>query len=58
MLLFPFLNWPILFKSAIAHILNPFSELLISIGTPSKEAKAEPKTDPVIAEAKIRMCST
>ena len=33
------------------------AEIVISIGIPSKETKAEIEIHPVIAEAKIRKCS-
>ena len=46
-----------LISAAIAQIFNPIAELLIPIGTTSKEAKAEIEIHPVIAEAKIRKCS-
>ena len=52
MLLFLFLNyWLILFNScSFAQIFNPIAELQI----PTKEAKTEIETHPVIVEAKIR----
>ena len=40
--------------AAIAHIFSPIAELVILIGTPSKEAKGEIEIYPVIADAKIR----
>ena len=43
--------------AVIAQIFNLISELAIPIGIPSKDAKAEIEIHPVIAEAKIRMCS-
>ena len=46
-----------LIPSVIAHILNPIAELLIPIEKPSKEAKAEIETPPVIAQAKVKECS-
>ena len=53
---FFFLNyWLILLiPAAIAQILNPIAELVIPIGIPTKEAKAEMETHPVIIEAKVR----
>ena len=39
--------------AAIAQIFNPIAELLIPIGIPSKEAKAEIEIHLVIVEAKI-----
>ena len=41
--------------AAIAQIFNPITELVISIGIPSEEAKAEIEIYPAIAEAKIRI---
>ena len=38
-----------LIPAVIAQIFNPISELVIPIGIPMKEAKAETETDPVIA---------
>ena len=46
-----------LIPAAIAQILNPIAELLIPIGIPSKEAKAEIQINPVTTEAKIRKFS-
>ena len=43
--------------AVIAQIFNPIAELVIPIGIPTKEAKAEMETHPVIVEAKIRKCS-
>ena len=40
--------------AVIAEIFNRIAEILITIGIPSKVAKAEIQTHPVIAEAKIR----
>ena len=45
-----------LIPEILVHICYPVSELVIPIGTTSKEAKAEIEIDPVIAEAKIRNC--
>ena len=45
-----------LIPAVIVQILNPITELVISIRIPIKEAKAEIKTHPVIVEAKIRKC--
>ena len=39
------------------QIFNPFAELIIPIGIPTKEAKANMETHPVIAEIKISDCS-
>ena len=46
-----------LIPAVIAQIFNPITELVIPIGIPTKEAKAEIETHPVIVEAKIRKCS-
>ena len=46
-----------LIPAAIAQIFNPIAELVIPIGIPIKEAKAESEIHPVIVEAKIRKCS-
>ena len=46
-----------LISAVIAQIFNPIAELVIPIGIPIKEAKAEMETHPVIVEAKIRKCS-
>ena len=54
-----FLNyWLILFNSAVlAQIFNPIAELVIPLGIPTKDAKSEMETHPVIAEPKKRKCS-
>ena len=46
-----------LIDAVIVPIFNPIAELVIPIGIPSKEAKAEIEIHPVIVEAKIRKCS-
>ena len=46
-----------LIPAAIAQIFNPIAELVIPIGIPKKEAKAEIEIHLVIAEVKIRTCS-
>ena len=46
-----------LIPAAIAQISNPIAELLIHIGIPRNEAKAEIEIDPEILEGKIRKCS-
>ena len=46
-----------LIPAVIAQIFNPIAELVIPIGIPNKEAKAEIEIHLVIAEAKIRECS-
>ena len=45
-----------LILAAIAQIFNPFAELVIPIGMPSQDAKAEIEISPVIIETKIRKC--
>ena len=42
---------------AFAQIFNPVAELVIPIGIPRKEVKAEMEIDSVIVEAKIKKCS-
>ena len=46
-----------LIPAVIEQILNPIAELVISIGTTSKEAKAEIEIYPIATEARIRKCS-
>ena len=43
--------------AAIVQIFDPIAELVIPIGTTSKEAKAEIDIHPVIVESNIRKCS-
>ena len=43
--------------AVISQIFSPIAELLIPIGIPTKEAKAEMGTHPVTVEPKIRKCS-
>ena len=40
----------------IAQIFSPISELVIPIGIPTKESKAEIEIHSVIVDAKIRTC--
>ena len=47
----------VLIRAVIKQIFNPIAELVIPIGIPSKEAKAEFIIYPVVVEAKIRKCS-
>ena len=42
-----------LVPAVIAQIFNPIAELIITIGIPTKEAKAEMETHLVTAEIKI-----
>ena len=46
-----------LIPTVIAQIFNLIEELVIPIGIPTKEAKAEIETHPVIVQAKTRKCS-
>ena len=55
--LFLIIDLYFLIAAVIRQIFNPASELVIPIGIPTKEAKAEMKTYPVIVEPKIRKCS-
>ena len=41
----------------ITQIFNPFVEIAIPIGIPTKEAKAEVETHPVIVEIAMSKCS-
>ena len=43
MLLFPYFNYSLIFFDfeVIAQLFNPIAELLIPVGTTTKEAKAE-----------------
>ena len=41
--------------AVIAQNFNPVPEIIIPIGIPTKEEKAQMETNPVIAEPKIRM---
>ena len=47
-----------LIPAAIPQIFNPIAELVIPVGIPIKKAESEIEIHPVIAEAKIRKCST
>ena len=47
---FLLINLCLLFHAVITHILNLIVELVIPIGIPTKEAKAEKETHPVIVE--------
>ena len=42
-----------LIGAVIAQIFNPIAELVIPIGIPTKEAKAEMETHPVIVETSV-----
>ena len=46
-----------LILAVIAQIFDPIAELVIPIGIPYKEVKAEIEIHSVIAEDKIRKCS-
>ena len=45
-----------LIAGVIMQIFNPKDELIIRIGIPTKEAKAEMETHPLIVEIKISKC--
>ena len=47
----------VLIPAAFAQVLSTIAELVIPIGIPTKEGKAETETNPVIVENKIRKCS-
>ena len=47
----------LLIPAVLAQTFNPIAELAISIGIPTKEAKAEIEIHLVTAEAKIRKSS-
>ena len=44
-------------QTPIAQMFNPIAELVILIGIPGEEQKAEIEIHPVIAESKLRKCS-
>ena len=46
-----------LVPAIIAQIFNPIAGLVIPIGIPNDEAKAEIELHPVTTKAKIRKCS-
>ena len=46
-----------LISLVIAQIFNPIAELVIPIGIPIKESKAEIEIHPAFVKAKIRQCS-
>ena len=51
---FLIIDFYFLIPAVNAQIFNPFAELVIPIGIPSKKAKAEVEKCPVNTEAKIR----
>ena len=51
--LFLIVDLYLLVPAVTAQVFNPIGELVISIGIPSKEAKAEIEINPVVVEAKI-----
>ena len=55
--LFLIIELHFLIPAAIAQIFNPIGELVVPIGIPTKEAKAEMKIHSVIAESKISQFS-
>ena len=46
----------VLIPAVFAQIFNPVAQLVIPIGIPNIEAKAEIEIHPVILEAKTRNC--
>ena len=44
--------------TVVVQTFNPIAELVIPIGIPRKEAKAEMEIHPITVETKIRKCST
>ena len=52
-LFFLFIDLHFITPAVITQIFNPVAELVIPIGLPTKEAKAEMETHPVIVESKI-----
>ena len=55
--LFLIIDLYFLVPAPIAQIFNPIAELVIPIGAPNKEEKAEIAIHPETVEAKIRKCS-
>ena len=55
-LFFLIIDYYFLIPSVFGQIFNPVAELVIPIGIPSKEAKAEIKMHPVTLETKIKEC--
>ena len=59
MLLFLFIIIDLYFiiPAVITQIFNPIAELIIPIGIPTKESKAEMEMHPVTVQIKISKCS-
>ena len=57
LLFFLIIDLYLLIPAVLAQTFNPIAELAISIGIPTKEAKAEIEIHLVTAEAKIRKSS-
>ena len=57
MLFFLIIDLYFLIPAVIAHIFNPIAELVIPLGVPIREAKAEIEIHLVNVEAKIRKSS-
>ena len=55
--LFLLIDSYLLIPPVITQIFNPITELVIPIGIPTKEAKAEMETHPVTLEIKMSKCS-
>ena len=51
---FLIINVYVLIPAITVQIFNPIAELVIPIGTPTKETKEEIETHPLIVEPKIR----
>ena len=51
--LFLFINLYFLIPAVITQTCNPVAELVITIGTSTREAKAEMKTHPIIVEISL-----
>ena len=58
LLFFSFYNWLIfLIAAVITQTFNPIAGLVIPIGIPTKEGKAEMETHPVNVDSTTRKCS-
>ena len=57
LLFFLIIDLHFLIPGVTRQIFNPIAELVIPIGIPTKEAKAEIQIHPVIVEPKIRELS-
>ena len=59
MLLFLILNYRLTFFNSYSYyaIFHPIAELIITVGTPTKDAKAEMEMHPLTIEIEISKCS-